>query len=132
MGMPPNMPGGDTYPQQGAFPPQPGYQPFGAPLQPGMPGPLYLEPQTPPLATSSLVCGIIGLVFFPLVMSIVAVICGHMALNQIAASQGRLRGQGMATAGLILGYIGIGITVLIVAVVLVVLLTVGAHFSSTF
>jgi len=129
MGMPPTVPGGDAYPQQGAFPPQPG---FGAPLQPGMPGPLYLEPQTPPLATASLVCGIIGIVGIPFIMSVAAVICGHLALSQIAASQGRLRGQGMATAGLILGYIGIGFIVLIVAIVLIVLLTVGTHFSTSF
>lgn len=131
------MSGGDAYPQpggsgaRGAFPPPAGMLPAGAPLQPGMPGPLYLEPQASPLATSSLVCGIIGIVGIPLIMSVVAVICGHLALNQIAASQGRLRGKSMATAGLILGYVGIGLAVLLVALVLIIIAVVGARVFTT-
>jgi hypothetical protein len=68
------------------------------------------------LAVAALVCGIaqfaVGVTFIP------AIICGHMARRQI-----RLTGEGgdgMALAGLILGYIGGAL--LIVGVVLALLL----------
>jgi len=35
-----------------------------------------------------------------------AVICGHIAWSKIRKSGAALRGKGIATAGLILGYIG--------------------------
>ena len=41
-----------------------------------------------------------------------AVICGHMALNQITQSGGVQQGRGLAIAGLVLGYIGIALGVL--------------------
>jgi len=56
-------------------------------------------------ATASLVCGIIFFMW-PLT-AIAAVILGHLALSDIKKSAGRLAGQGMAIAGLVLGYIGI-------------------------
>ncbi len=56
-------------------------------------------------ATASLVCGIIF--FLWPVTALAAVILGHLALSEIKKSAGRLAGQGMAIAGLVLGYIGI-------------------------
>jgi hypothetical protein len=67
--------------------------------------------QTSTLATISLVAGIASWVIAPLIGAIVAVITGHMAKSEIRNSDGRLTGDGMATAGLILGYIQIGLTV---------------------
>jgi hypothetical protein len=57
-------------------------------------------------AIISLVAGILGL-FIPLVASVVAVITGHMAKREIRTSAGTLGGDGLATAGLILGYAGL-------------------------
>jgi type IV pilus assembly protein PilA len=67
-------------------------------------------------AIASLVCGIVGFVFLG---SIAAVILGHMALSEIRKSAGRLGGAGIATAGLVLGYIGIAIipVILIIAAI---------------
>ena len=48
-----------------------------------------------------------GLFFFFLPASIVAVIFGHLSLSDIRKSAGRLKGDGLAIAGLILGYLGI-------------------------
>ncbi|SRR5579875_527811 len=96
-------------------PPPPGYQPppgYGYPLQPGMPGPMYLEPPNSAMAIVSLVAGIAGFVGFLFIGPLVAVIFGHLAMNEINNSQGRVGGKGMATAGLILGYVGLGLTVL--------------------
>jgi len=61
------------------------------------------SPQTSGKAIGSLVCGILHI--FPLF--IIAIILGHMSLSEIKKSSGRLKGEGIALAGLILGYLGI-------------------------
>lgn len=43
---------------------------------------------------------------------IVAVIFGHVAKNEIKKSDGQVSGDGMATAGLILGYLNIALSVM--------------------
>lgn len=85
--------------------------PLGAPA-PGNPF-TTPPPQAPGkssgLATASLVCGICVFVLFPLffLFAIVAVVLGHVAHSKIKASGGTLGGGGAATAGLIMGYLGI-------------------------
>jgi hypothetical protein len=76
--------------------------------------------QTSTLAIVSLIAGIASWVLIPFIGAVVAVITGHMAKKEIRQSGGRLTGDGMATAGLILGYIQLGLTVL--AVCMIVLL----------
>ena len=76
--------------------------------QPYQPAPL----QNSTTAIISLIAGVAGLTVFPVVGSIVAVILGHMAKGEIARSGGALGGGGAATVGLVLGYVGIGLTVL--------------------
>ena len=61
-------------------------------------------PKTSIKALLSLIFGIF-IFFFPL--SLVAVILGHLSLSEIKKSAGRLTGEGLATAGLVLGYIGV-------------------------
>jgi competence protein ComGC len=70
------------------------------------------------LAIWSLVLGILGLVSLlvcigPL-FAIPAVICGHVAHGRIKRSGGALAGDGMAIAGLIIGYISIALAVVII------------------
>lgn len=67
--------------------------------------------QTSNLATVSLVSGVLGWTLLPLAGSIVAVITGHMAKNEIRRSGGQLAGDGLATAGLVLGYLNLGLGV---------------------
>lgn len=57
------------------------------------------------LAITSLVCGIIAA--WASILSIPAVICGHMALNMINKDARGYGGKGMAISGLILGYIAL-------------------------
>lgn len=64
------------------------------------------------LATASLTFGILGLTLLPTLGSIVAVVFGYMAKSEINSSAGRLEGSGLATAGLVLGYIGLGLALL--------------------
>lgn len=63
-------------------------------------------------ATISLIAGILGLTLFPIIGSIVAVITGMMARREIRETEGALGGEGVATAGLILGWIGVAMLVL--------------------
>jgi hypothetical protein len=68
------------------------------------PYPDRVPPPTSSLSLTSLIMGIVGWVLLPVVGSIIAVITGHMAKKEIRESGGLLGGDGMATAGLILGY----------------------------
>ena len=70
---------------------------------PNLNPPAVLPSRTSTKAIISLVCGIIF--FFPI--NIVAVVFGHLALSEIRKSAGRLTGQGIAIAGLVLGYVGL-------------------------
>jgi hypothetical protein len=62
-------------------------------------------------ATASLVLGIIGLFVCPFICSILAIILGSTAKNEIAASGGWQTGESNARAGIILGWIGLAIAV---------------------
>jgi hypothetical protein len=62
------------------------------------------------LATISMVLGILSLVCLGPLAAIPAVICGHIAMGKI--SRGEAEGEGMAKAGLIMGYISIVLNVL--------------------
>jgi len=76
----------------------------GTPGGAGVPGAAYGASgaeTTSGKAIASLVLGI--LIFIPF-SAIAAIVLGHLALSEIKKSAGRLKGQGLATAGLILGY----------------------------
>jgi uncharacterized membrane protein len=77
----------------------------------------YAVPQVYPatngLAVASFVAGLLWLAWFG---SIVAVILGHVALRQIKQSGGRETGNGLAIAGLVLGYMGVATLLLFLAV----------------
>jgi type IV pilus assembly protein PilA len=84
----------------------------GAPLTP--PGPFTPQP-TDGKAIASL---ILGFFFFFLPAAIVAVILGHLSLSEIRKSTGRLKGEGLAIGGLVLGYMGLAvIPILIIAAI---------------
>ena len=50
---------------------------------------------------------VLGLLFFVPFAFIAAIVFGHVALSEIKKSAGRLQGEGMAIAGLVLGYLGV-------------------------
>lgn len=70
------------------------------------------------LAITSLVCGIVGLVSCVVFIGIPAVICGHMAMHQIANSRDMVVGRGMALAGLICGYLCLLIMISFIAMMI--------------
>ena len=64
-------------------------------------------PRTAPAAIWSLVLAILSFTCGWLVTAIPAVICGHIARSKIRKSGCALSGKGIATAGLIVGYIAL-------------------------
>ncbi|MFC5525666.1 DUF4190 domain-containing protein [Rhodanobacter ginsengisoli] len=85
---------------------------------------------TSSLAVVSLVFGILSWCVLPFVGAIVAIICGHMARGEIrrASPDARLEGDGMAVAGLLLGYAQLVLWVLLVFLVVAVMVF-GVAFS---
>lgn len=78
-------------------------------------------PPTNNTATISLVAGILGLTLLPFAASIVAIVTGYIARREIRASAGALGGADLATAGLVLGWIGVGLGVIGICVIGVIL-----------
>ena len=100
----------------------PGHFP-GAPMAPQTVQ--YVRPgRTNGMAVASLACGI-GQLFFWFLAAIPAVVLGHMARRQIRETGEA--GDGMAMAGLMLGYIGIVLTVLFVAGAVALVAVAGTH-----
>ena len=89
------------------------------------------QPKDSTMALLSMIFGISAYVILWLIGAIVAVILGHLAKKEIKNSAGMLKGNGMATAGLILGYVQIGLFVLSVCVITILALTSGS-ISSVF
>jgi hypothetical protein len=106
----------------------PPYPPGQYPPPPGQYPPAYGGPPVPPpnssKATTSLVLGIVSIVLCGLFLGVPAMILSRQAKREIAASQGRLGGDSLATAGFITGLIGTIWSVL-GAVLVVVLIAVG-------
>jgi Domain of unknown function (DUF4190) len=108
--------------------PPPGPPPAGPPSPPPIPptppawggpppGTIYpgsgaSAPTTSGLAIASLVTGLFFWCWA--IPGIVAIVLGHIALEQIEDSDGVKRGKGMAIAGIVLGWVGIGIVGLLV------------------
>jgi hypothetical protein len=106
-------PGQPYYPPQG----QQYYPPYQQPYPP-----YPVAPPTNGLAVAALVCGIAqfitGITFIP------AIICGHLARRQIRRTGEQ--GDGMALAGLILGYVGGALFIGIVFIMLFLIVKVGS------
>jgi Tfp pilus assembly major pilin PilA len=97
------------------------FPPVEPPVLSAVPPPLSQPVNVPPLpanrppvassglATASLICGIGVFVVFPLFipLAIAAIVTGHVAQSKIKRSAGTVGGGGRATAGLIMGYLGI-------------------------
>jgi hypothetical protein len=53
------------------------------------------------------VCGIVGLLLCGVVLGPVAIYLGIQAKKEIRSSDGRLKGEGLATAGIVMGVIAL-------------------------
>lgn len=99
-----------------APPPAPAATPPSAPAKPTAPG-----------AVAALVCGILAIVLpaIGIVFGIVAIVLGAKARRRIREDPSRNGGEGLATTGLVLGCVGIGIQLLTVGLAAVVFVLVS-------
>ena len=136
----PAHPAQSTYPApapQGPYGYAPGhvaqspYAPQGQPY----PSPPYAVPARPTngLALTALICGIAGIVLsptilflvVPIVISIAAVVFGHIAMARLKRDPGA-GGRGMALTGLILGYVPIVVSLLGLIILVIITVSIGA------
>jgi hypothetical protein len=110
------------------FAPPPVPMPMPPPVAPYGYMPVAHPQRTNSLAVGSLICGI-GQIFVWTPASIAAVIMGHIARRQIR--QTGEAGDGMAVAGLVLGWIGIALTLLFVFIIIVAVAA-GTHAGTSF
>ena len=102
----PQWGGTPAYGYGGGAPPYPSaggasYHPGGLGSYPGYPRGDVLAPKTNGLAIASLICSCAGLFFLPIIPGIVL---GFVARSQIRQSHGAQRGDGLAIAGIIIGF----------------------------
>jgi hypothetical protein len=67
---------------------------------------------TSTLATVSLIAGILSFVMLPLIGAVVAIWTGYEARKETRSVPPRATGDGLATAGIILGWIHVGVLVI--------------------
>jgi uncharacterized membrane protein len=65
------------------------------------------------MAIAALVCGIAG--FLCLIPGVLGIIFGFVAKSQIRQSNGTQTGDGMATAGIVLGIVWVVLTIILLA-----------------
>jgi hypothetical protein len=91
-----------------------------------LPGPPGGPPQRSSNAKAnwSLALAIGGLIVCPLVLSVLALVLGYQARREIDASGGRQQNRGTATAGIIIGWVG-----LVIGLLVLVLIAAGVEIS---
>jgi len=76
--------------------------------------------ETNGMAVASLILGIAGLTVVPTIGSVLALILGYMARRDIHQRPTETSGDGLAVAGIVLGWIGVVLTVLVACAVVTV------------
>jgi hypothetical protein len=122
---PPTNPTQPTYPAQPTYPVQgpasgtvyggtvpPGYAGYGA-ESPYAPYGQGAQKKTNGLAIAALICGCAGFALF--IPGILGIIFGFIARGQIKRSNGQQKGDGMAIAGIIVGFGWVALLVLTIA-----------------
>lgn len=120
---------GQAEPQSPAPPPPPPAPGYGSTYGygPGYTPAPYMQPKrTNGKAVAAMVLGIAGFVSGCFFTHIPAVILGHQARAEIDRSNGTLDGRGMATAGVILGWIGIGLVALASVILIIVWIAIAS------
>ena len=84
-------------------------------------------PKTETMAIVSLVLGILSLTILHFLAGIPAIIVGRAARGKIRANPGQLGGEGMARAGIIMGWISVGIACAVAVLVIVVIILLTSH-----
>ncbi len=87
---------------------------------------------TSTMALVSMISGILSFVMLPLIGAVVAIITGYEARKETRSVPPRASGDGMATAGIILGWVHIGLFAVGICCVLAYFGFFAAIFASSF
>jgi Domain of unknown function (DUF4190) len=115
------VPPAGTYPSYPSYPSYPQAYPAtgGATPYPYFPPYAYYPPpmavQLSSWAITSLICAIVGLASLNIIAAALGAIFGHVALREIKNANGWREGHGMAMAGTIIGYVALGLALLVIA-----------------
>ena len=86
---------------------------------------------TSTLAIVSLVSAILGFTFVPVIGTIVALVTGYMARNETRSIPPQASGDGLATAGIIMGWVQVGLSVLAICCAIAFLVLMLGIFASS-
>ena len=115
-----------------AYPPAPpayGQAPYGQAPYAGAYG--YAEQKTNVLAILSLVGSILGIIgVLPLIGSIAGTVLGHISLRQIPKTGEK--GRGLALAGTIVGWVGIGLAALLILLFVIIWVSSVSTLTTTY
>ncbi len=75
-----------------------------------------VQPRTSTMAIVSLVCSILGLFCCYFVLPVLGIIFALVAMGEINKGDGMVHGNGMAIAGLIIGFVGIILDVIYIVI----------------
>ena len=116
--------------------PDAGYTPYPAPYAaPGYSGyyPWMYAPPAPRMSTwalVSMICGAVSIVSLQTVLAILAIIFGFVGLNEVKKSYGQVEGSGFALAGIITGFVSVGIGLLILVLYVLYIVVIFSTLST--
>jgi len=85
-----------------------------------------VEKTTSILAILSTISGAASFFVVPLIGAIAALITGYMAKTEIKKSNGTIEGEGFATAGIVMGWINIGLALMVCCLIVLAVVFFGA------
>ncbi len=84
-----------------------------------------VEKTTSILAILSTISGAASFLFIPFIGAIAALITGYMAKNEIKKSNGMVEGEDFATAGIVMGYINLGLSLMVCVLIILAVVFLG-------
>jgi len=91
-----------------------------------------VEKTTSILAILSTISGAASFIVVPLIGAIAALITGYMAKSEIKKSNGTIEGEGFATAGIVMGWINIGLSIMVCCLIILAIVFMGAFSFQIF
>ena len=91
-----------------------------------------VEKTTSILAILSTISGAASFFVVPLIGAIAALITGYMAKSEIKKSNGMIEGEGFATAGIVMGWINIGLSIMVCCLIILAVVFMGAFSFQIF
>lgn len=91
-----------------------------------------VEKTTSILAILSTISGAASFFVVPFIGAIAALITGYMAKSEIKKSNGMVEGEGFATAGIVMGWINIGLSIMVCCLIILAVVFMGAFSFQIF